>query len=466
MADALKGGENSRAAYGKAAALALLAASLLVMFARPAWTIEEASWYALIMAPLAMVCVGMVIPGGFWSIPQMSLLVLIVFHCGALIEVLISETSQFPGNLHMRGMPESVEAVIVSTGAIMAFAAGAVMLHKDDSTIRLDGLNETFRKCLSDVAAVVCILGCVMWLRFAFEADLGIGASYASYLKAVDGTAVASFYYLIALSLPLALISYKRSLARIAVLFFLAFAIVGFPLGLRGEVLFTGVVALCVVGMQRKMPGWRVTVAAIALLLIPIAVVSQTRQEGGAAGGVSTDPMQALYEMGGSVRVVSEVVRWSESNGVPLAMGETYVTPSVHTFRRFVLRTVDFDASTDQGYMATRIINQFGYIGSSIVAEAYLNFGRWAAPLMLAMWGALLSWLTRFTDRSVARFAVAVVGATVFQQLVRNAFESAPVLILYGFVIVLMAWVWSRVVGRSETDELETAQDAQAEHAP
>lgn len=448
--------ELPRAGDWKAATIALLVVSCGVMLLRPGWTLEQASWYSLVVALAAMVCVGRVVPGGFWSLAQTSLLVLIVFHCGALIEVLRSDTSVFLGNRVMRQLPQSVEAVTVSTASIAAFATGVVLVHRHSPTIRLDGLNETFRKCLSDVASVVCILGCVLWLRFAANAGLGIGTSYSTYLKAIGGTAVASFYYLIALSLPLAMIRYKRPLARVAVLFFGVFAVIGFPLGLRGEVLFTGVVALCVVAMQRRMPGWKVTVAAIVVLLVPIAVVSQTRQDDVSATGISKDPMQGLYEMGGSLRVVSEVVRWNESE-VPLAMGETYWVPTRDSFRRFILRDKDFDPSTDQGYMATRIITNFGYIGSSIVAEAYLNFGRWGAPAMLLFWGALLSLFARSTDRSVARFAVAIVAATVFQQLVRNAFEAAPVLVLYGTVIVGTAWFWSRLVGTRDGAEAEAA---------
>src|SRR5690606_24330927 len=123
--------------------------------------------------------------------------------------------------------------------------------------------------------------------------------------------------------------------------------------------------------------------------------------------------------------VVSESVRWHETQELPYLRGATYLAPARDSFKRFVLRDANYDPSQDMDYMSTQIASRIGPFGGSVIAEAYVNFGRLGVAAILMLFGGLIALLSRRSTESILRLGVCIVLAVGFQQLARNPFESA-----------------------------------------
>ncbi|WP_395657308.1 O-antigen polysaccharide polymerase Wzy [Nocardioides sp.] len=419
----------------------LLLSSMILLIVDPEWSVRAVSGVGLAVALMSLIAVGSSIEGGFWSIPQTCLLTLCIFHAGALVEFLHSDTPAFLGGQRLLRMPEMPTAVYLSSVGISAFATFAILGYPKDRKESSSPSDVQVRQSVSVVGGVTLVLGCALWFGFARRAGLGVGSNYSDYLESVSGTPVPLFYQLINLALPLAMVRYRTRLNLLVWLVYCLFAVVAFPLGLRGEVLFPAVVAAAVIGLQRPMPSWRQSTAVVLLLLVPIAVVAQTRltAEQRSTTSISVDPLRGVYEMGGTLYVVAETVRWHQTEEEPFYHGRTYVAPLRDSGKRFVLRDKNYDPSRDMDYMATQVITRVGYFGGSVIAEAYDNFGRTGVIAVMALFGAALGRLSGRAKGSAGALFGAIAAAVMFQQLVRNAFESAPVLALLSLILWLLS---------------------------
>lgn len=210
---------------------------------------------------------------------------------------------------------------------------------------------------------------------------------------------------------------------------FALYAAVAFPLGTRGEVLFP-LVAMAVIEARRHRirPLWTFLGAVTVLLLA--GVVRQTR-----IGGLSplspsgwlTAPLDAVAEMGFSLRPVVVVLGWDE----PLRAGITFVAVPVRFLESFLGRHGGPPAYDDRLFNV-EIANRVGQIGGSPVAEAFHNFGTLGVVLFMAVLGVLLVRLERWSD--------AVVGVVLLPLLiqVRNSFAPVPVQIGVGLLLVAL----------------------------
>lgn len=213
---------------------------------------------------------------------------------------------------------------------------------------------------------------------------------------------------------------------------FVLYAVIALPLGTRGEVLFP-LVAMAVIEARRHRirPLW--TSSGAAAVLLVAGVVRQTRLGGLPALSPSwwlTAPLDAIAEMGFSLRPVVVVLGWDE----PLRAGETFVAVPVRFFESF-LGWHGGTPAYDDRLFNVEIANRVGQIGGSPVAEAFHNFGTLGVVLFMAVLGALLVRLERRSD--------AVLGVVLLPLLVqvRNSFAPVPVQVGIGLLLVALARV-------------------------
>lgn len=210
---------------------------------------------------------------------------------------------------------------------------------------------------------------------------------------------------------------------------FALYAAIALPLGTRGEVLFP-LVAMAVIEARRRRirPLWTFGGAAGVLLLA--GVVRQTRlgdRSPLSPSGWLTAPLDAVAEMGFSLRPVVVVLGWDE----PLRTGATFVAVPVRFFESFLGRHGGPPVYDDRLFNV-EIANRVGQIGGSPVAEAFHNFGTLGVVLFMAVLGALLARLECRSD--------AVVGVVLLPLLiqVRNSFAPVPVQIGVGLLLVAL----------------------------
>jgi hypothetical protein len=224
---------------------------------------------------------------------------------------------------------------------------------------------------------------------------------------------------------------------------FAAYAVVAFPIGERGEVLFLLLAMLAIETRRRRLrPLW--TVVGVVGTLFVSGLVRQTRLHGFAALSGSSwpaMPFDAVAEMGHSLRPSVVVVGWSAA-GEPFRDGATLVVVPV----RFVESLVGWHGGPpayDDRLFNVEIATRVGQIGGSPVAESFYNFGAVGVLLFMACCGAVLGWLEGRVRTPWADAALGVVLLPLLMQ-VRNSFAPVPVQLALGLMFVGGAHVIAR----------------------
>jgi hypothetical protein len=214
---------------------------------------------------------------------------------------------------------------------------------------------------------------------------------------------------------------------------FVLYAVIALPLGTRGEVLFPLMVMAVIEARRHRIRPLRTFLGAVTVLLLADAI-RQTR-----IGGLLspswwlTAPLDAIAEMGFSLRPVVVVLGWDE----PLRAGATFVAVPVRFLESF-LGWHGGPPAYDDRLFNVEIANRAGQIGGSPVAEAFHNFGTLGVVLFMAVLGAVLVRLERRSD--------AVLGVVLLPLLiqVRNSFAPVPVQIGIGLLLVALMRVRGR----------------------
>ncbi|HYQ63660.1 O-antigen polysaccharide polymerase Wzy [Actinophytocola sp.] len=216
-----------------------------------------------------------------------------------------------------------------------------------------------------------------------------------------------------------------------------AHAVVAFQVGGRGEVLFP-LLAMLVVEARRGRPLrplW--TVLGVPFVLVLIALVRTTRLPDGiaAASTLWSAPLDAVAEMGCSLRPTAEVLDWHAS-GEPFRHGITLIAVPV----RLVERLGGWHGGTavlDDRLFNVEIMDRVGPVGGSPVAEGYHNGGLLGVVLLLGAIGLAVGWLERRPATLLGHSTVGVLLLPLLVQI-RNSFAPVPAQLAVGVVLLLV----------------------------
>jgi hypothetical protein len=244
-------------------------------------------------------------------------------------------------------------------------------------------------------------------------------------------------------------------LRRVGFWMFAGWALFALPLGLRGEVMFPACTAI-IVASKRQVPlsGMRASVFAVSLLLFALSSIAFIRsyRQAGLAGIGETElrfnPLDALAEMGGSIRPVSLVVRW-RADGDDFIYGASYWAPFDRALGRIVpgWETERLEATSDERLMNVLMKKRVSGLGFSPVAEAFRNFGPLGVPMIMGLIGVILGLLDRARPSRVQMVAS---GLLFFPLLysVRNAFVQLPAQVILGFLLLGLLIFFGRTTWR------------------
>ncbi|WP_170981538.1 O-antigen polysaccharide polymerase Wzy [Nocardioides dongxiaopingii] len=383
---------------------------------------------------------------GVWSAQLISLLVLMIFHLGALPEFLYTDTAALAPVERFIHQPEAATAAWLAMTCALAFTFGCLVVG-GRATARPPHHGDlpsasSFQRTVADVGSTLALASMAAWGLFALRAGLSFGSTYQDYLQARAQAPLQLIYYGLAVGVVFAALERKRLLPRLAMVAFTGFIVLAFPLGLRGEVLFPLAAMSIVLGAQRRMPRPRVLAIAVVALLVPIGIVSDTRQGTSLEPDqVVTAPTRALSEMGGSLAVVHATVTWHDTRGEPFYQGATYLAPINDAFERYALRQSPTPESQNLDHMSTQIEMRVGNVGGSVIGEAYNNFAVPGALVIMFAWGWGLARLNRLASRGGAWLILTATTTLVFQMLVRNSFASTPSVLLITALVLVPAWL-------------------------
>ncbi|MDT7725565.1 MAG: hypothetical protein QOI21_2141 [Actinomycetota bacterium] len=223
---------------------------------------------------------------------------------------------------------------------------------------------------------------------------------------------------------------------------FAVYATVAFLIGSRGAVLFPLLTLLVVEVRQRHRirPLW--TVAGTLGVLTLIGLVRQTRLTGFSQpwGSLLASPLDALAEMGYSLRPTAVVVGW-HSAAEPFRDGTTLVAVPL----RFIEKITGWHGGPpdyDDRLFNSEIAERVGPIGGSPIAEGYHNFGIAGVVLLMAAIGLVVGRVDRIPWTPCGNALAGAILLPLFVQ-VRNSFAPVPVQLALGLLLLWLVRVES-----------------------
>ncbi len=173
----------------------------------------------------------------------------------------------------------------------------------------------------------------------------------------------------------------------------------------------------------------------VFIMLIAIVIVKNARLSGDYSEIDNMNPLNAVAEMGSSLRTVQEVVRW-RNDGFKLLYGTSYWAPFERQLALF-LPIPRPPAKKDKRLLNIVVQEKAGPIGFSPVAEAYLNFGEKGIIFIAFILGISLAKFDAIPSsvRSDTLIGVALIPLFI---MIRNSFTFIPVQTIMGIVISLI----------------------------
>jgi hypothetical protein len=414
--------------------------------------------FAWIAASSVIVMGGLVAISGVWTATAVYAGVFWCFHFG-LIATLASgyiSVVELPlGNESWVIGAYSGDAAILALAATLAFASGASFVFwcrrpADSARRRRPGQEATVHPY--GVVGSVLVIGSVMAWCLVVLAARGLNGFFTSYEEFLQmtsefGTPLAIIAPALACGFVLAVTGRTGWPRTSAIVAFVCFAVVALPIGLRTEVMFPAVAAIVALARCGRAFSWVKAAAVAVALLLLIPVIREVRTFGlGALPEALVSPrLDALVEMGESLRPVEQVVRW-HAEGEPYQLGNSYWAPFERGAARLLPGLKPIAADDDLRLMNVLVLDRIGAIGFSPVAEAYRNFGPIGVVIVLGLFGIALGAIDTIRDRWTAVIAI----ATLYPPLlinIRNSFVSVPAQCAAGVLLVLAAASVRHIVG-------------------
>lgn len=226
---------------------------------------------------------------------------------------------------------------------------------------------------------------------------------------------------------------FNNSYQKKSLYIFLIWSIFAFPIGLRGEVLIPFIIFLVVIVNKEiiKLNLLKISIICFLILLSSSYVFVNRGSE--SIDDISISPLATIQEMGGTLRPVVEVVRWIDTQELPLQLGATYWAPLERLLTKFIPYTERLPATEDFRLMNVAIFEKAGPYGFSVVAEALINFSFIGAALI----GMLIGYFLRNIDKNGFNyFTLPLIFALFFH--IRQSFVGSFGVFLIGLITILI----------------------------
>lgn len=293
---------------------------------------------------------------------------------------------------------------------------------------------------LGRAGAILQIVGIVVLaLAIARAGGLSlIGGGYLAFLEAAQDSMTGYAIWAVGIGASLSQLG-DQSARRLGLAAFGAFALVFFPLGLRGSVLFPA----CVLLATRSITGRRTPSAllfgATLVALAGSAVVRTTRVRGGGGqdDGLLGGVVSTITELGFSIRPTAEVLRWADAGQEP-SWFISFVAVPVRFFEGLTGLGAGAPAG-DQRLFNVKVNDLVGAIGGSPVAEGFDAAGIAGVVIVMAAVAVTIGWASRGPFTTAARLALFPVVVLPITIAVRNSFAPVLTQVLLGLLVVALA---------------------------
>ncbi|PTA46274.1 O-antigen polysaccharide polymerase Wzy [Micromonospora sp. RP3T] len=400
-------------------------------------SVQSAAIFTTAVAVGAMVVTARLIVGRRLTLGFVYLLVLVLFHCGQLPYLIL----RWRPTLYVNG-PNGDSLWLTSqmlAPAIITVSIGILAFVTGYAVVTLVGFRPgvvrppvvTGRTGISTVSLLLLVVGLVLWAEQV--AGRGVNTvfteDYLSMRAYVDMPLLSTGFILIGLGFSALGFSRNDTQRKWALYLFLAFSLVSFTIGFRGESVFAVAAWLVAAARRRtiRVRAWHVL--ALTAALLAGSVVRQIRLEGVAVANFSAvrlNPADGLAELGSTLQTVVAAREWHASDALPFVGWGTYAAP----FERLVLgRALGLPVTPvdhDPRVFMTTIMDRLGPLGGSPVAESYRAAGILGVLVVMALIGVVAGLLDSRPDSSRAGF---VTGMFAYTLLVWSRNDFSPVLV-------------------------------------
>lgn len=413
---------------------ALVFAAYFDVFETPRKELELFTTFTWLLVAIIM---ANSLPKGIWSICYIYFIVFGIFH-GGLILVnsvnLITDHDTLYQISFWFYNEQTENAIHMINLAFLGFGLGAMLFSRAVKTeSNIIPPDKSFNRRLYHIGGIILVI--MILLFFLVAAATGAIYSYGSYLQVVDSIPLVGIiftynYVFISLALVLVAVAYDKEFGYGYFIVFGLWALFAFKLGLRGEVMFPCAVTACMLGKKGRVMNGFLLLALVFVFLISAGIVKNARVSGNYEGGADFNPLNAVAEMGSSLRAVQEVIDW-RSKGDELLLGASYWAPIERQLALFVPQLDRLEAEKDDRLLNVKVINVAGPIGFSPVAEAYINFGEKGVLIIFFLFGGFMAKLDNIASSTKADILIGVSLAPLFI-MIRNSFAHVPVQIIFG----------------------------------
>lgn len=381
------------------------------------------------------------LPKGMWSICFIFLSVVGVFHIGLVLANSVDGITDADTLYQISWWFYKVEtenAIHIVNLAMIGFSLSAILFSTYPTKVQKKHDDSVmYRKRLFHMGGL--LLCFFVALFFAVIVSTGAISSYGAYLEVMGNNplyaAIFSYlYFFIGVALVFMCVSYSKGFGYVYFFVFAIWALVAFKIGLRGEVMFPSAVAGCMLGRKGAPIRGYILALGIILFLIVTGIVKNARVSGDYSGDLGINPLNAIAEMGSSLRAVQETVKWRKDDNFELLMGGSYWAPFERQFALFIPQLDRIDVQKDGRLLNIVVQKRAGPIGFSAIAEAYINFGEKGGIMVFFLFGWAMAKLdsTVSTIRNDILIGVALLPIFV---TIRNSFIHVPVQIILGLCL-------------------------------
>ena len=381
------------------------------------------------------------LPKGMWSICFIFFSVLGVFHIGLVLANSVNGITDADTLYQISWWFYNVEtenAIHVVNLAMIGFALSAILFSSEAvASITSSDPQLAYRKRLFHIGGI--LLGFFIAVFFALTIVSGAISSYGAYLEVMGSNPLLSLifsylYFFLGIAFVFVCVSYSKGFGYIYFSLFAVWALFAFKIGLRGEVMFPSAVAACMLGRKgAPIKGYILVVGIIAFLIVT-GIVKNSRVSGDYSGDVGINPLNAIAEMGSSLRAVQETVKWRKNDHFELLMGGSYWAPFERQFALFIPQLERIDIEDDGRLLNIVVQKKAGPIGFSAIAEAYINFGEKGVLVVFVIIGWIMAKLDSTATSVRNDILIGVVLLPIFVTI-RNSFIHVPVQIILGLIL-------------------------------
>jgi len=389
-----------------------------------------------------------------YRLGTLYLLLFALFHVGLLVPVALGIPPRLTSGYDARwvqgasfrwaavAVSISLLCLLVGYFVIIASRGGKRAHHNDLSEAMTNPSPET--AAVSLVGLIVLALSVATWFAVVVESDPGLlTGSYAEFLEVTHGTVLPQAYLGMGVGVSLVAAGSNAAMTRVSLAIFVAFALPGFLLGLRGEVIIPSAVWLAVAARRRVI---KFRYSSIVILIAALAVgsaIAQVRAFGLAAvpwEKVAVSPMNGLTELGYSIRPLVVVHQWHDVSHEPHVGAGTYAAPFERLVEGRLLGRPTTPASDDERVFGSVVAERVGPIGGSPAAEAY-RAGRLTGMVAVMLLIGAITGLLDGMRRSPLRNAFVGCVGFILLLWVRNDFTPVLGQAVFTVLVLYAAWL-------------------------